>query len=500
MKNSLKRWIVILFTLTFNFFFWQETFGINLILFTAIFGSLLALLFPDQRKKKQTYLGVIGIIITSIAVLYHNSLFSKIMMFASIFLYVASLVETELKTIYYLIPSGFLGMITSPFRKNDFYSSPTNQVSGKSVKWIKLLLIPSSILILFVIIYSIANPVFSNKLNLIIDNLGDYLSHIFEYYPFSRFLFIGLGLLFGIGVFYYKSLDIFNEREAKHIPNLKRKRYHINRIISMMALKSERNGAIITIIMLNVLLFMINLIDFNVFIIQDSISITDSFSDNLHKGTWMLIFSIFLSAAIVLYIFRGNLNFYSKNKLLKSITYIWIVQNIVLCFSVFARVYHYINHHGLAYKRIGVIIFVTATILGLLTLIVKVKNKKTVSYLFKLNGISIFSILIISSFFNWDVIIAKHNFENAKTKNIDYIFELNMSDKVLPILDQHRSLLEANNKKYLSYRFSFDWISSQTLIERLDQRIENFKNSQAKKSWLSWNYADDKTQKYFIEK
>lgn len=497
MQNSLKRWMVILFTLTFNFFFWKEKFGINLVLFTIIFGSILALFYPKEQKKKQSLLGIIGIAITSIALLYHNSLFSKIMLFASIFLYVASLVEKELKTIYYLIPSGFLGMVTSPFRKNDFYTAPSTGPSGKTVKWIKLSVIPTAILILFTIIYSIANPVFAENLNLVFDNLGNYLSHIFEYYPFTRFLFIGLGLLIGVGVFYYKSLGLFDEREKSHVPDLKRKKYKVNRIISMIAIKSERNGAIITLIMLNCLLFLINMIDFNVFIIEDSSSINTSFSENLHKGTWMLIFSIFLSASIVLYIFRGNLNFYLKNKALKSVTYIWIAQNIVLCGFVYIRVYHYILHHGLAYKRIGVIIFVTATIIGLITLFFKVQNKKTISYLFKLNGISIFSILILSSFFNWDEIIAEHNFRNAKAKNIDYIFELNMSDKVLPILDQNRELLKANNSKYLSYRSPFDWNTSQTLTERLDQRIEEFKLQQSELTWLSWNYKDAKTLAYF---
>jgi len=241
------------------------------------------------------------------------------------------------------------------------------------------------------------------------------------------------------------------------------------------------------------------MLDFNVFIVQDSSSITGSFSDNLHKGTWMLIFSIFLSAAIVLYIFRGNINFYKNNKFLKTITYIWIVQNIILSLSVVVRVYHYILHHGLAYKRIGVVIFVIATIIGLITLIKKVQNTKTVSYLFRVNGISIYSILVISALFNWDSIIATHNFKYAESKNIDYIFELNMSDKVLPILDQNRDRLALNNTKYKNSNYSYSWTNSQTLLEKLDQRIEQFKRRKEERSWLSFNYSDYSTAKYFSD-
>jgi hypothetical protein len=497
MQKSLKGWIVVLFTLVFNFFFWKEKFGLNIVLFTSFFGIISYLLHPEQQKNKPTLIAIAGLALSSIAILWHNSLFSKFMLFGSIFLFIAALVEKEIKTIYYLIPSGLLGIITSPFRKNDFYNAPKNTHTGNTVKWIKLSILPFALVVLFAVIYSAANPVFANKLDELIDNLRTYLSDIFKYYPFTRFLFIGFGLLLGVGVYYFKSLNLFAEREKNHKLDLVRQRNRNARMFPMMALKAEINGAIITILMLNLLLLFLNMLDFNVFIAQEYSSITGSFSDDLHEGTSMLIFSILLSAAIVLYIFRGNINFYKNNKFLKTITYIWIFQNIILSLFVVIRVYHYILHHGLAYKRIGVVIFVIATIIGLISLIKKVQNTKTISYLFRVNAISIYSILIISALFNWDSIIATHNFKYAESKNIDYIFELNMSDKVLPILDQNRNRLELNNSKYKNSSDPYSWTNSQTLLEKLDQRIEQFTSKQEKRSWLSFNYSDYSTAKYF---
>ena len=500
MQKHMKSFVVIIFTIAFNFFFWKEKFGLNIVLFTISFGTILYLLHPDQQRKKPTIIAIAGISLSSVAILYHNSLFSKFMLFSSIFLFIASLVEKEIKTIYYLIPSGLLGIITSPFRKNSFYTGPKNASTENTLKWIKLSVIPFAILVLFTIIYSFANPVFANKLNELIDKLGSYFSNIFKYYPFTRFLFIGLGLLIGVGIYYFKSIGLFDEREKNHKIDLVRQKTIAARIFPMLALKAELNGAIITILMLNFLLLFLNMLDFNVFFIQDSSSITDNFASNLHRGTSMLIFSIFLSAAIVLYIFRGNINFYKKNKFLKTITYIWIVQNMILSLYVVVRVYHYILHHGLAYKRIGVVIFVIATVVGLITLIKKVQHRKTVSYLFRINGISIYAILVISALFNWDGIIASHNFKNAETKSIDYIFELSMSDKTLPILDENRDILILNNNKYKNSNYSFSWTKSQTLLEKLDQRISDFKRKEKKRSWLSWNYSDYITDEYFKNK
>lgn len=501
MKRFPKGIAVILFAVIFNFFFWAEKFALNLVIFTIIFGGLLTWMQPEGLKKRQTLLAIVGISITSLSVIYHNSLLSKFMLFSSIFLYIAALLEKEIKTIYYLIPSGFLGIITSPFRKHSFFSMPKTGLSGKSFKWLKLSLIPILLTVVFATIYSIANPVFANKLNGIIENLGDYLANIFEHYPFARFIFIGTGLLIGIGVYYYQSLHLFYNSEAAHDVDLKRIRFKFKsdlgqRDFPKMGLKTENSIAVLTLISLNVLLLFLNLLDINVFFVQDH-AVNSDFSSSLHKGTWMLIFSIILSAGIVLYIFRKNLNFYSKNSLLKIFTYIWIAQNIILSFSVITRVYHYILHHGLAYKRIGVLVFVTATIIGLLSLVLKVKNRKSVFYLLRVNGVAIYLILIATAMFNWDYIIVNHNISHAKTKKIDYLFELTLSDKTLPLLHQNRDLLKTHNYKYRNYSSSFPWVKNQSLTERLDSRIDNFKTKYKKRTWLSWNLSDQSTAEYF---
>ena len=171
---------------------------------------------------------------------------------------------------------------------------------------------------------------------------------------------------------------------------------------------------------------------------------------------------------------------------------------MILALSVIMRVYNYIVHHGLAYKRIGVIVFVIATIVGLITLAHKVKDKKTVAYLFRINGVSIFGILLFTSLFNWDLIIAEHNLNHAQNKQIDFLFELSLSDKTLPILDQNRAIIQTKNHAYKNYSIdSFSWTRNRSLLERLDDRIERFKNNHEKHTWLSWNYSDEKTAEYF---
>ena len=97
----------------------------------------------------------------------------------------------------------------------------------------------------------------------------------------------------------------------------------------------------------------------------------------VHQGTWLLIVSIVLGALIVLYYFRGDLNFHTGNRTIKVLSYLWLTQNAVLVVSVAIRNYWYIHHYALAYKRIGVAFFLLATLVGLLLIMVKVRNQRS---------------------------------------------------------------------------------------------------------------------------
>ena len=50
----------------------------------------------------------------------------------------------------------------------------------------------------------------------------------------------------------------------------------------------------------------------------------------VHDGTYILIINIIISILLVLYFFKANLNFFKKNKILKTLTYIWVGQNFFL--------------------------------------------------------------------------------------------------------------------------------------------------------------------------
>ena len=222
-----------------------------------------------------------------------------------------------------------------------------------------------------------------------------------------------------------------------------------------------------------------------------------NFSADLHDGTNALIFSIILAMAVILYFFRGNLNFYHKSKILKALAFTWMVQNFILIISVFIRDGYYIEFYGLTHKRIGVLVFAILCIIGLATVYLKVARQKTLFFLFKVNGNIWFALLLAFSVVNWDVFIAKYNLAQSDKVAIDADYLLSLSDKTLPVLDKNRAKLYYTPSKDLNGREIAKPRTKEFYSQQLDERIGYFKERYEKVSWLSWNLPDWNTAEYF---
>ncbi|MFH2143272.1 MAG: DUF4173 domain-containing protein, partial [Bacteroidota bacterium] len=250
------------------------------------------------------------------------------------------------------------------------------------------------------------------------------------------------------------------------------------------ALRSENRTGIILVSLINALLLIINVIDINWIWFDFQLLEGMDLKQLVHEGTYLLILSILISMGIILFYFRANLNFYKRSKWLKYGVYIWILQNVILAVSVAIRNFHYINYFGLAYKRIGVLIFLVLTIIGLITLAYKILSKKTGFYMIKTNAWSVFFMMIFISFFNWDIIITKHNLNHRFPQNMEADFLLRMSDKTLHILSNEK-------EKFKTQPF----LKNQNSVKILEKRIDQFIDIQSERSFFSWNYGDYKALK-----
>lgn len=499
-KNLISRIALFLLVIIYNFLFWKEKLGVNALIFSVLIIAVALFLNKKSISDKRVVLSVSGTILSGVFVIIYNSFISKFMHIATFGVAIGFMHSTGIRTVY----NSFMTYLQNQFMIPQIMIESLgkmingNNKSRKFFRYFKISIFPVFVFVVFLLIYKAANPVFGGYLN----NFFDALYNLFLKLSILKILFIVLGLFLISAAIFKGDLSQLLKSESKQTYELIRKRKP-NKFLNwkMNGLKYENYAAIIVIGLVNMLLLCVNIIDINWIWIDFTVPEGFSLKQFVHKGTYLLILSILLSICVLLYFFRKNLNFYSKNKLLRILSFIWIFQNGILCISVFLRNYYYIDFHGLAYLRIGVVIFLILSMFGLISLYFKILKVRSGFYLLHNNSWALYFVLISMCFFNWDMIIVKYNLNHKNANEIDIDNYLRLSDKVLPVLYDNLNLVEKqmeahkNNKVKWAKNLDFN-----DFKERLDERRGKFQRRQERYSFGSWNFPDANSKKYFESK
>ncbi len=492
------------FTLSaaFNFLFWQEKPGINYALYSLLFIGVLAFLEPQKLKRKYVLVSLIGILISLFALVYINSVLSIIMFFSSAVLFITFYYQEELRSIYYVVPASAINFFYSfgTFFESAGRISQKTASGKKAWKWAKLLVIPVVITLVFYLIYFRSNP-FVEKFSIkVFDGIWQYFSAFFEHYPPLRFVFIGWGALIACYLIFYKKGEVFQKLEDQQSDDIERKRKKHSFPFALNALMNEYRIAFITLISLNLLLLMVNAVDVWKVWIAFDYKVGVSLSAELHEGIYLLILSLLLSIGILVYFFKGNINFMQKNKHLKILGFIWLVQNIALAITAFLKCLYYINYYSLTYKRIGVLMFLSLTIFGLIMMFFKVEKRKSVYFLLRSNSWFVYLFFVCASLVNWDVMIAEYNLSQSKSGVADYEYLISLSTKTLPVLLENKTFYEYNHKTLPTVIDSTDTDALNYQPIDFEYRIRNYLETQNELTLMSWNKSDQYLVDYFRSK
>ena len=333
------------------------------------------------------------------------------------------------------------------------------------------------------------------------------MRHIFEHYPFLRFVLIFLGAVLACFFVFYKSTSTFIGLDEMQSDDIIRDRVKAPNSFPIHGLRMEYRTALVTLLFLNVLLLLVNTVDvWKVWISFDHTQ-GSSYSAQLHKGIYLLILSILLSIGMLVYFFRGNINFMKENRSLRIVSHFWLAQNICLAFTAFLKCIHYINYYSLTYKRIGVLIFLLLTIFGLAMMFFKIEKRKSLFFLLRSNSWFIYLFFVGASMVNWDASIAKYNIADSEIETVDYNYILSLSDKVLPTLIEDKDFHLQN----LEYAPDTAYVEGTPITLRsaplppaeiypITDRVEHYLSVQENFSFLSWNYSDEYLVNYFHSK
>jgi len=498
---TLKLLLVIVGALLFNIIFWQEKIALNALLFDAFVLWSVFYLYPAAFTKPAMKWLLLAHSITLITVLVHNTVLSKLA-FSTTLLLVVVFTQYLHRSVWYAAASAVGNYLLFVF---SFFEN-IKQVKTTGIKLlgvrraIRFLIIPLLIATVFFLLYSFSNAIFKDVVNDTGIAIKNFFSQVFTWFNWNRFGFLLMGLFITGGLLFKMHSNYFSEKDFSHHNDLWRKKNDLNRwkktamfdmltvfmgrfANGVLALRNENTVGIISLLLLNALLLFINAIDIVYVWFGFTYSPNLNLKEYVHEGAGMLIFSIVLAMTVLLFFFRGNLNFYKKNKWLRYGAYAWILQNAILVISVLLRDAYYIQYMGLAYKRIGVLVFLSMVLMGLITVFIKIRQRKTSYYLLRVNGWFAIILLVLSSCIHWDELMANYNLAHKRTIPVDAPFLLSLSDKTLPLIEKNQDVLDQYN------------VSNGSEKKLFEQRKTDFLKEQQKYSWLSWNVTDEYVKK-----
>lgn len=473
------------FLIGFHFLFWHETFGINLFLFG--FGILSYSFFNRNIRKLNlsNFILLSLALLSGLAVIFLNTAFSKIMFITAVLSSHLSL-QMEANSVFEFLANSILNFFNFksgliPGLKLKDYAPRT-----RGVIILRVISLPLIIVFLYVILFSAGNSIFGDISFSFFSHFSDFIGRLFS--P-SYSLFILLGIIIIRWSIRKKWFKVFNLSKSNELVRKSKKRPKLH--FHPMGLKYEFFMVITLLIALNGLFLIVNIIDVKWVWFHFNIDQVYNLKEFVHEGVGWLILSLLISIGIILFYFRGNLNFYPKNKFLKSLAYLWILQNAILSISVMLRTLHYVEYHGIASKRIGVFIFLLIVFFGLGSLFYKILKAQNFAFILKANSAFILIILTISSLVPWNVVTAKINLNHAVAHQIHVDNYLSLDPQIYPLLYANLDKIENQINQHQSN--SVKWIKYATIEQfkyDLDLKSQAYLRSKSKLTFASWSMAD----------
>ncbi len=474
----LRRLTYLLGLVIFHVLFWKESMGLNLVLFSAAIILFLRK-FTSVPLKEWLYLG--PFIASCIGSLFIHSSFSMWGMYLTTIAYTGYIANREFSVI-----ENFTNSFVSFFRLRDWEISLPERygVVPRPIPFARALSIGFIPLVIFVFFYSFfvrANPVFEELHERSFANFFSFLNDI----NFVWLFFIMLGVfIIRWGMLKTRPAALkFNPSDQ-----LDRKGKRTRGTVS--DLKREYYIALLVFASLNALFFVVNVIDVNWVWFQFHVSNQFSLKEFVYSGVGWLIAITLISAGMLLYFFRGSLNFYPNNKWLKRLAVIWTIQNIILALSVSIRTIHYINFHGLAPLRLGVLLFTIIIATALSAVIFKINNTHTTALVTRITSSFAIVLLGVCALIPWNTWIANHNLNHEIANEVDADYYLNLGPEAYPILYANLDVIEQQYEAHSSNKVIWLNHNFKSFKSRLDMNAEVFvENYRRHASWQSWSPA-----------
>jgi hypothetical protein len=460
--------------------------GINIVLYQLAFGASLFYLFPYKRTDRFFWLVNLSLLGSSICLGFFPNSIAKISYYTGSIILAGSLVKSK-HSIPFTLLNGIYALSIGWITNTKKYLTKIRSKTRNSLSQKQLIIygLPFIVTVFFIHLYSSANPTFHKLFTSMENRIVIDFSSLFEY---TFYLFVGycstVAYTTPIG---HKTLLTSEKVLGDSLRPKEKQTKWLNN-------NDEKKLSIILLGSLNVVLFIFHLTDLPYLFTAGPDSVT--LSEYLHQGINTLSISIILATGIILYIFRNTLNLFRENKALRIVASAWIIQNSFLIATSVWKNTAYIAAYGLTYKRIGVYLFLSFVLTGLITTAIKIRKQQSLWRYVKNNTQIAFASMALMGFVHWDLIISKMNTSSSIQAAVDVNYLLSLDNPDIQWLDRyftndperilnHRNTIQDQIKK-LSSKDNDTWKSwpnRQNVyvqwLEKWDQQAQ----AQSEKNW-----------------
>ncbi len=472
--------------LCFSILFYNQWIGINYLIFGTILVGTSLIINHSLIRSWNWIIVASGLIFSTFFCMYYGNYLALTMSILSV-LMLQSVSHWSKPSVLVSLIAGYLSVLASPIlivsgkvRSDKIKSQRENKEKTKAKGFLPIIAV-LAVSLIFLSLYRTINPIFN-----------EYVEKTLEAVSWGWLFFTLIGLVVIYSFFFpsgiFKKLMFAEKRTSNTIsntPDLIQNKFW-GKVVNF---NTERLSAVLMFVVLNILLLLLLSADIKPLFINSSLPDGVTYKGYVHSGVAALIASIILAISLILFYFRGKLNFEEKSKSIKVLTYIWIIQNLVLVVFTFLKNKMYTDAYALTYKRIGVYFYLSFAIIGLILTAYKLYAKKSTWFLVKSNAMVIYVSLVLSCAFNWNMIVTNNNIEHRINLDSYYLKYLGFAN--YPVLWEAGVF---KDDMYFDYKFS-DIDESYMLPSIVFSFIDKYEEG----GFQSYGVVKQKTYDYFVQ-
>lgn len=210
-----------------------------------------------------------------------------------------------------------------------------------------------------------------------------------------------------------------------------------------------------------------------------------SYAEYAHRGAYPLIVTALLAAGFVLFTLRLG-SAMSANRLVRTLVYVWIAQNVVLVVSSILRLDLYVGIYSLTYWRVAAFIWMGLVGAGLVLIMARIALARSNEWLLGANLATLFAVLYGAAFVNFATIIADYNVRHSLELSgegyaLDTWYLRSLGPAAVPAMDL---FLEKAPGAETAARM------------RMEREIEKQDFLTRQQNWRAWSFRDWRLMRY----